>query len=173
MIFNHEESAFAEIPEYIFKHAILHDVAYESVLLRLRRIYHVQAAEGLIWLSGERVNEFAGRIGEHYEKAGDLLHAAKWYALAGRRAQDTYAPASAIGYYRKALGYFSAHSSDHPISEELEICQQLGEVLNWQAHYSEAIEVYTRMKQLSEECGDPIKLSSALQGLATSHGYIG
>ena len=173
LIFNHEESAFAEIPEYIFKHAILHDVAYESVLLRLRRVYHVQAAEGLIWLSGERVNEFAGRIGEHYEKAGDLFHAAEWYARAGRRAQDTYAPASAIGYYRKALGYLSEHSADHPISEEMEICHQLGEVLNWQARYSEAIEVYTRMKQLAEECGDLIKLSSALQGLATSHGYIG
>jgi len=173
LIFNNEESAFAETPEYIFKHAMLHDVAYESVLLRLRRVYHVQAAEGLIWLSGERVNEFAGRIGEHYEKAGDLVKAAEWYSRAGRRAQDTYAPVSAINYYRKALNFLSEHFDPQPISEMLEICEQLGEVLNWQANYSEAIEIYQRMKKLAEECNDPIKLSSALQGLATSHGYIG
>jgi tetratricopeptide (TPR) repeat protein len=55
----------------------------------------------------------------------------------------------------------------------MEICSQLGEVLNWQARYSEAAEVYKQMKQLSEECGDPVQLSIALQGLATSHGYLG
>jgi tetratricopeptide (TPR) repeat protein len=127
----------------------------------------------LIWLSGERVNEFAGRIGEHYEKAGEILKAAEWYARAGRRAQDAYAPAAAVGYYRKALTFFAQEAGRQLISEKLEICQQLGEVLNWQARYSEAIEIYTQMKQLAEECGDPIKLSIALQGLATSHGYIG
>jgi predicted ATPase/class 3 adenylate cyclase len=173
LIFNQQQSAFAETPEYIFKHAILHDVAYESVLLRLRKIYHVQAAEGLIWLSGERVNEFAGRIGEHFEKAGDLLKAAAWYTRAGRRAQDAYAPVSAISFYRKALDFLSAQMDDEHIPEKLEIYQQLGEVLNWQARYLEAIEVYTQMKQLAERCGDFVKLSSALVGLATSHGYIG
>ncbi|HSJ89529.1 MAG TPA: adenylate/guanylate cyclase domain-containing protein [Anaerolineales bacterium] len=173
LIFSRQQSAFAETPEYIFKHAILHDVAYESVLLRLRRIYHVQAAEGLIWLSGERVNEFAGRIGEHFEKAGDLLQAAEWYTRAGRRAQDAYAPDSAITFYRKALDFFSAQSSEDHIPEKLEICMQLGEVLNWQARYTEAIEIFTQMRQLAEGCFDFVKLSIALVGLATSHGYIG
>jgi tetratricopeptide (TPR) repeat protein len=171
LIFNHDESAFAEIPEYIFKHAILHDVAYESVLLRLRRVYHIQAAEGLIWLSGERVNEFAGRIGEHYEKAGDFLNAAEWYARAGRRAQDAYAPAAAIGYFEKALAFLEGQSES--ITQKITIYEQLGEVLNWQARYSEAIDAYEHMKSLADECGDAKKLSTALQGLATSHGYIG
>lgn len=173
LVFNNQESAFAETTEYIFKHAILHDVAYESVLLRLRKVYHVQAAEGLIWLSGERVNEFAGRIGEHYEKAGDLLNAAEWYAQAGRRAQDAYAPSAAIGYYQKALEFLSGNSQSQSIPQMLEICQQLGEVLNWQARYSEAIEIYKRMRELAETCGDSVRLSGALQGLALSHGYIG
>jgi predicted ATPase/class 3 adenylate cyclase len=173
LIFNHEESAFANTPEFIFKHAILHDVAYESVLLRLRKIYHQQAGEGLIWLSGERVNEFAGRIGEHYEKAGDWSRAAEWYARAGRRAQDAYAPVSAISYYQKALRFLSQRTDKEPSSQKLEIFQQLGEVLNWQARYSEAIEIYKQMKELAQENGNHLKLSSALQGLATSHGYIG
>jgi predicted ATPase len=172
LIFNNEESAFAETSEYIFKHAMLHDVAYESVLLRLRKVYHTQAAEGLIWLSGERANEFAGRIGEHYEKAGGFLKAAEWYTLAGRRAQDTYAPVAAIGYYRKALDFLSTHATEQPLTQRMELCQRLGEVLIWQARYSEAVETYKQMKDLAEECGNPVKLSIALQGLATSHGYI-
>ena len=173
LIFNHEESAFAETPEYIFKHAILHDVAYESVLLRLRRVYHVQAAEGLIWLSGERVNEFAGRIGEHYEKAGQQEEAVDWYIRAGRRAQDAYAPTAAAGYYRKALTFLSAQSGSDANSLRIEICEQLGEVLNWQARYSEAVLIYEQMMDLAEECGELVKFSRALQGLATSYGYLG
>jgi predicted ATPase len=159
LIFNNEESAFAETSEYIFKHAMLHDVAYESVLLRLRKVYHTQAAEGLIWLSGERANEFAGRIGEHYEKAGGFLKAAEWYTLAGRRAQDTYAPVAAIGYYRKALDFLSTHATEQPLTQRMELCQRLGEVLIWQARYSEAVETYKQMKDLAEECGNPVKLS--------------
>ncbi len=173
LIFNNEESAFAETPEYIFRHAILHDVAYESVLLRLRKIYHIQAAEGLIWLSDERVNEFAGRIGEHYEKAGNLMKASEWYARAGRRAQDAYASASAITYYQKAQSFFSTQAGSQFILQKMEICQQLGEVLNWQARYSEAIETYGEMRRLAEEANDQLILSRALQGLATSYGYIG
>jgi predicted ATPase/class 3 adenylate cyclase len=173
LIFNHDESAFAETPEYIFKHAILHDVAYESVLLRLRRVYHVQAAEGLIWLSGERANEFAGRIGEHYEKAGQLLKAVDWYIRAGRRAQDAYAPTAAIGYYRKALTFLSGQSDPESNLTRMEICEQLGEVLNWQAHHSEAVIIYEQMMDLADECSELVKLSRAMQGLATSYGYIG
>src|SRR6266508_3526564 len=109
----------------------------------------MQDAEGLIWLSGERVNEYAGRIGEHYEKAGDFLKAAEWYARAGRRAHDSYAPVAAIGYYRKALDFLSEHADSPSLPEKIEICQELGEVLNWQARYSEAIEVFEQMKRLA------------------------
>ena len=46
-------------------------------------------------------------------------------------------------------------------------------MLNLQARYSEAIEIYKQMKQFAEKCGDSRKLSAALQGLATSYGYLG
>ena len=66
LIYRYEESASREALEFIFKNQILHDVTYESVLLRLRPTYHVQASEGLIDVCGERVNEYAGRVGENY-----------------------------------------------------------------------------------------------------------
>ncbi|HMD82718.1 MAG TPA: hypothetical protein VKE92_15485, partial [Anaerolineales bacterium] len=75
LVYRYDESASTEMPEYIFKNTILHDVTYESVLLKLRPIYHVQAAQGLIEISGERVSEYAGRVGEHYERAGEWLKA--------------------------------------------------------------------------------------------------
>jgi class 3 adenylate cyclase len=44
LIFGREHSAFAGTQEYLFKHALLRDVTYETVLLKLRRGYHAQVA---------------------------------------------------------------------------------------------------------------------------------
>ncbi len=173
LIFQYGEAAFAEIPEFIFKNAVLHDVTYESVLLRLRRVYHLQAAEGLIGVWGERVNEYAGRVGEHYEQAGELLKAAIWYARAGRQAQATYEPDSAVLYYQKALDFLTLSAASDQIPLQLEIYSRLGEVLNWQARYTDAVDKYQAMLSLATEREDQVVQSQALQGLAMSLSYRG
>jgi tetratricopeptide (TPR) repeat protein len=173
LIYQYEDAAYSTMSEYIFKSMILHDVTYESVLLRLRRIYHSQVAEGLIRLSGERVNENAGRIGEHYEYAGELLQAAEWYARAGRQAQNTYAPEAAASYYQKALAFFSQSKEPDYMAKRLEIHLGLSDVLNWQARYSDAIDNSRAMLQLAEANQDIVAQSRALRGLATSFGYLG
>src|SRR5262249_48952376 len=146
---------------------------YESVLLRLRSVYHLQAAEGLIETWGERVNEYAGRVGEHYEQAGELLQAADWYARAGRQAQATYETDAAVLYYQKALDFLSSTANSDEILLQLEIYSRLGEVLNWQARYSDAADQYQAMLNLARQCEDKIAQSQALQGLAMSLSYRG
>ena len=176
LIFPEEESADsadAEALEFIFKNSILHDMTYESVLLRLRPIYHVQAAEGLIQLSGERASEYAGRVGEHYERAGERLQAADWYSRAGRKAQSTYASDAAISYYQKALDFYNEHSGPEHLQKKLEVRLRLGEVMNSEARYSEAIEIYNSMLKMAEENEELVAQSRALQGLATSLRYQG
>ena len=172
LIFHRDASAFAETPEYIFKHAILHDVTYESVLLRLRKIYHVQVAENLVELGGERVNEYAGRIGEHYELAEEWARAAEWYTRAGIQAQDTYAPEAATNYFQKALGFLRNQNGAEQIPRKQEVYRRLGEVLNWQARYKEAVETYKLLLELARERGDLETQSRAHYGLATSYGYL-
>jgi class 3 adenylate cyclase/predicted ATPase len=173
LVFRYEESASSEMPEFIFKNAILHDVTYESVLLRLRPLYHMQAAEGLIEIGGERISEYAGRVGEHYERAGEWLKASEWYTRAGRQAQDTYEPDTAIGYYQKALDFLKRNARREHIPQKLEIYSRLGEVLNWQARYTDAIESYHSMLNIAKDADDSVAQSRALQGLATSLGYLG
>ena len=173
LIYRYEESASREALEFIFKNAILHDVTYESVLLRLRPVYHVQAAEGLVEIGGERANEYAGRVGEHYERADEWLKAADWYARAGRQAQNTYASDAAVNYYRKALGFLKEYGGSEQNQLKLEVFLHLGEVLNWQARYSDAVENYHAMLKEAEENGDLVAQSRALQSLATSLSYQG
>ena len=173
LIYRYEESASREALEFIFKNQILQDVTYESVLLRLRPVYHVQAAEGLVEIGGERASEYAGRVGEHYERAAKWLKAAEWYVRAGRQAQNTYASDSAINYYQKALGFLKEHGGPEQFQQKLEVFLRLGEVLNWQARSSDAIEYYNEMLKLAEESGDLIAQARALNARATTLSYQG
>ena len=173
LIYRYEESTYKESSEFIFKNQILHDVTYESVLLRLRPIYHSQAAERLVEVGRERINEFAGRVGEHYEHAESWIKAAEWYIRAGRQAQNTYAPDSAIHYYQKALDFLNKHGDQEHLGSKLEVMQWLGEVLNWQARYSDAVEIYTAMLKEAETGGNVVAQSRASQCLATSHSFQG
>src|ERR1044071_7297946 len=149
LIFQYGDLPSPKIPEFIFKNTILHNVTYESVLLRLRPIYHLQAAEGLVEIAGERVNELAGRVGEHYEEAREFLQAATWYARAGKQAQSTYETEAAVRYYEKTLEFLTQYEGMEQISLQLEIYSRLGEVLNWQARYIDAAEKYTAMLKLA------------------------
>ena len=45
LVYRHEESAFVGSVEYIFKHDVLREVTYESVIKRLRKTYHSLVAE--------------------------------------------------------------------------------------------------------------------------------
>ena len=173
LIYRYEESASKGASEFIFKNQILHDVTYESVLLRFRPLYHVQAAEGLVAVAGERANEYAGRVGEHYESAGEWLKAAEWYARAGRQAQNIYASETAENYYQKALRFFNAHGGSEQLKQKLEVCYRLGEVLNWQARYSDAFEIFSMMLKSAEENEDVVAQARALQGMGLAQTYQG
>jgi ABC-type oligopeptide transport system substrate-binding subunit/class 3 adenylate cyclase/tetratricopeptide (TPR) repeat protein len=105
MVFQRETSAFAGAQEYIFKHAVLREVTYESLLKRLRRVYHGLVADWLMEQGGERVGEYIGLIADHLELAGRTAQATEYLLEAGDRARGLYAHQEAIHAYQRALAY--------------------------------------------------------------------
>ncbi|NIV37664.1 MAG: hypothetical protein GWN58_52085, partial [Anaerolineae bacterium] len=99
LVFRRERSAFAGAEEYIFKHALLRDVTYETVLLNLRRVYHGQVAQWLETAAGERIGEYLGLIARHYELAGEEEKATEYLLRAGDRARLAYSCPAASSYY--------------------------------------------------------------------------
>jgi ABC-type oligopeptide transport system substrate-binding subunit/class 3 adenylate cyclase len=103
LIFQREYSTFEGTQEYIFKHALLRDAIYETVLLKQRREYHGQVAAWLEAAAGERLEEYLGLIAGHYELAGDQTRALEYLQRAGDRARLAYAHQESVEYYRRAL----------------------------------------------------------------------
>jgi predicted ATPase/class 3 adenylate cyclase len=103
LIFRHETSLIAGAVEHIFKHALMLEVVYESVLKRMRPLYHARVADWLIENASDRENEFLGLIGDHLEIAGDHPRACDSLWLAGQAAAKQFANEEAIAYFDRAL----------------------------------------------------------------------
>jgi tetratricopeptide (TPR) repeat protein len=154
-----DETAFAGTREYAFHHALLHEVTYDTVLLRDRGSYHRQIARWLVRRTEGSGN--AAAIARHYLAADDLDEAAAWYARAGQDAAARYANAEAIDHYRRAidLGTLS-------VTDRLRAYEGLGEVLLLQARYDEALATATDMQALADSVHDDAAAASALVGSA-------
>ena len=103
MILKHNSSAFSDAAEFSFKHAILQEVTYESVLKRLRSKYHAMVADWLILHRGDRVGEVSGLIANHLEKAGRNQEALEYLCTAAEMAATKYAIEEAADFYTRAL----------------------------------------------------------------------
>jgi class 3 adenylate cyclase/tetratricopeptide (TPR) repeat protein len=102
MIFRREESAFERSSEYVFRHALLRDVTYETMLPRQRRVYHVQVAEWLIEASGERIDEYNILIAEHFQIAQEYVQAAEFFGKVAASAADRFALTEALANAQRA-----------------------------------------------------------------------
>ncbi len=104
LVYRRETSSVADATEHIFKHAVLRDVAYQSVLRRMRKQYHARAADWLrsVAETTDRADEFAAVIAGHYDAADDA-EAAAWYLRAGNAAAARFANTEALSLLGRAL----------------------------------------------------------------------
>ena len=151
LIFRREHSAFAGAEEYIFKHASLRDVTYETVLLNLRRVYHGQVARWLEVAAGKRIGEYLGLIAGHYELAGEGEKAVEYLLRAGDQARLAYACQEASGYYHRALPLLEEQGKLDQMARTL---MKLGLTYDLSFNFQESRQTYERGFALWQRAGD-------------------
>lgn len=109
LVFQRDNSAFAGAEEYIFKHILLRQVTYETVLIKLRRVYHLQVAQWLEANAGERLSEYFMLIASHYEQAEETQRAAEYLYRAGKELYKINAYAAARQAFQRAIGLAAAN----------------------------------------------------------------
>src|SRR5262249_13007020 len=83
--FVYEELASADI-DYIFKHTLTRDVAYDSLLREKRSALHERTAEAIEALHGNRLEEHYSDLAYHYSRSGNGRKAVEYLRLAGEQA---------------------------------------------------------------------------------------
>lgn len=98
--------------EYLFRHVLVQDAAYSSLLKQERRELHRRVADALIELYPERRAELAGVIGMHLEEAGEPLRAAPYLFEAGERALARFAAREARALFERVRAALPAEGTD-------------------------------------------------------------
>ena len=97
----HETRFFPEL-EYIFKHAVTQDVAYQTLLAHRRKELHGAIGLAIEDLYADRLEEQAPILAYHYARSERQEKAIEYALLAGDRAARLYANAEATTYYQQA-----------------------------------------------------------------------
>ena len=155
-------------PVYVFKHALIREAAYESLLRSARRTFHARVAEVLRERFPVRAEHEPELIAQHLAEAGRTLDAIGYWQLAGERALRAWATQEAAAHFEQGLGLV-AGLPDSPETREVELAFQLarGTALMAARGYAspEAEAAYARAEALSREAADPSRLAPALYGL--------
>jgi class 3 adenylate cyclase/tetratricopeptide (TPR) repeat protein len=89
--------------EYIFKHALIQEAVYESILLRERGVLHRKAGTAIEMVFGDRLEEFYGVLAYHFAHAEDWEKAQAYLFKAGDQSGKMAADVEALAHYEQAL----------------------------------------------------------------------
>ncbi|MCX7363408.1 MAG: AAA family ATPase [Alphaproteobacteria bacterium] len=140
---------------YIFKHALVQDAAYGSLLKAQRQAIHVRVSEALIARQGDVEPEV---IAQHLERSGNLPQAIDWWERAGDAASQSSASGEAIAHYQSALSLHDGISADLAARRQrAKLCQKLAATLMQTEGFqsARAKELYEESQKIALDAHDP------------------
>jgi class 3 adenylate cyclase/predicted ATPase len=153
---------------YLFKHALIQEVAYHSLLRGTRQHQHQQIAQVLEQRFPATTETQPELLAQHYTEAGLIVQAMPYWQQAGQRAAQHSAHAEAISHLTKGLALLQAlPATAAHAQQELLLHSTLGGSLTATKGYAapEVGKVYTRAYELCQHVGTTPQLFPILVGL--------
>jgi class 3 adenylate cyclase/tetratricopeptide (TPR) repeat protein len=129
--------------EYLFKHPLIRDVAYERMSVATRAILHESTAQFIERTYPEGVERRLDLLAYHYGRSGNLAKQREYLHKAAETAQAAYANDAAIDYYQRLLPLLNE-------AAQIDVMLKLGEVWQVTGHWAEADRLYRRAMDLAE-----------------------
>jgi len=154
--------------EYVFKHALTQEVAYNALLLERRKLLHERAGHALESRFGGQLEDHLDELAHHYRRSDNVEKAVEYLGRAGQQAALRSAYGDAINGLAAAIDLIQKLPDDRDrIQRELLLQLSVGPALfavkGWGSQ--EVVRAYTRARELCELLGDPLELFPALFGL--------
>ncbi len=154
---------------YLFKHALIQDTAYQSLLKSRRQQLHQQIAQVLEERFVEIKEQQPELLAHHYTEANLIAQAIPYWQKAGQRAAQRSAHSEAISHLTSGLGLLKAlPDTPQRAQHELRLQISLGSSLMATKGYGapEVATTYTRARELCQQLGETPQLFPVLFGLA-------
>jgi TOMM system kinase/cyclase fusion protein len=153
---------------YLFKHALIQDAAYQSLLRSTRQQYHQRIAQVLEARFPEVCATQPELLAQRYTEAGFPVQAIPYWQQAGQRAVERSANAEAISHLTKGLELLpTLPDTPERAQQELDMLTILGPALidtRGQAA-PEVLQAYARAREICQQVGETPQLFQVLRGL--------
>jgi hypothetical protein len=157
---------------YLFKHALIQDAAYQSLLKSTRQQYHQRIAQVLAEQFPETAETQPELLAHHYTEAGLSAQAIAYWRHAGQRALARSAMVEAVAHLTQGLEVLGTlPDTPERHQQELVLRITLGPALMATRGFEapEVLHAYARAHALCQRVGDTPQLFSALWGLRYLH----
>jgi class 3 adenylate cyclase/tetratricopeptide (TPR) repeat protein len=161
-------------PEYIFKHALTQEVAYNSLLLRIRKETHKKIGEAIEEIYAKRLEEFYEILAYHYTKGEHLEKALRYLKLSGEKSTGNHSLSEAIRFYRQALDMLNKQSeTDKTKREKLHVHLSMAVPLRVAGYPEDSLHFLKEGKKLAKEIGDEKTLANFYSLIGNLYGTRG
>jgi predicted ATPase len=153
---------------YVFKHALIQDAAYQSLLKSTRQGYHQRIAQVLEAQFPEATEGQPELLAHHYAEAGLIAQSITYWYKAGQRASERSAHVEAISHLRQGLEMLQTlPETPERIRREVDMHIALGaSLLATKGQAAPEVEqTYHHAQHLCQSLDDPHQLSPILRGL--------
>ena len=134
-----------EEQEYLFKHALAQEAAYDSILPQKRKDLHLRVAGSIEKVFGEKLHEFYGMLAYHCSRGENLDKAEDYLLKAGEEALKSSASNEALHYYREALALYLKKNPQTADPEKVAMLEKnIALALYNRGQYVEAIDYFDK-----------------------------
>jgi class 3 adenylate cyclase/tetratricopeptide (TPR) repeat protein len=154
--------------EYIFKHALTQEAAYELLLIRRRKELHRRAGDALERLHPEQKDELASALAYHFRRGEEWQRAADYAMRAGAQAVRVYAMSEALEHYEHAHEALTKLPNASPE-------QRCDAILGWAPAafklkpYQEVVGRLQVAEKIARELNDETRLAQVLHWIANAY----
>jgi class 3 adenylate cyclase/tetratricopeptide (TPR) repeat protein len=154
--------------EYIFKHALTQEAAYELLLIRRRKEIHRRAGEVLEQLYPEQRGELASALAYHFRLGEEWQRAADYAMQAGAQAVKVYAMSEALAHYDNAYEALTKI----PDASPKQLCDA---ILGWVPAalklkpYQEVVDRLEEAERIARDHNDEARLMRVLHWIANAY----
>ena len=171
--FIYEKSLFPEL-EYIFKHALTQEVAYNSLLLKRRKEIHERIGKAIEELYPDRLEEFYEMLAHHYSGSENLEKAYHYLELSGDKATRSYSAWEAFRFYKEAIKVLSKL----PDTEEnkrrgIEVRLSMATPMMVLVYPEDSLQILQEGERLSKELGDERSLANIYSSIGMYYSLRG
>ena len=164
--FLHQHGALPQAT-YRFKHALIQDAAYQSLLKSTRQQHHQRIASTMESEFPEMVETQPELLAQHYTQAGLTERAVPYWHAAADRALSRHANQEAVNHASRGLELLaSLGETPARAKQELALALVLGAAKTFVTGPGSVDKTYARARELARQVGNTSQLFPALAGMA-------